>query len=284
VFADGTPYRIRRPLAEVRSDLLAPGDRPAVSLRVAPPLLGLGLLESVPPADLSAAADPDDADGDGISGRVPRGRFGWKGAQPTVRSQTVVALSLDMGVTTGEAPDPCQDHPVDCDERPGERPELFGRPFDDLLLYTEAIAVPRARGLRRPEVRRGAEVFGQIGCAACHSPTQRTAGVDEGVDPLYAGRTIHPYTDLLLHDLGPGLDDGIGEPGAGSSEWRTAPLWGLGLRDQVYGGGHYLHDGRAATIEEAVLWHGGEAAGARDAFLRLDASDRAALVAFLRAL
>lgn len=284
LFADGTPYRLRRPLGTVEADGVDESDRPAVSLRVAPPLLGLGLLESVPREDLVAAADPDDSDGDGISGRAARGRFGWKAAQPTVRSQTVTALSHDMGITTGESPDPCEDRPRNCDEVPGERPELFGEPFDDLLLYTEAIAVPRARGLDRPAARRGAETFEALGCAACHSPTQRTGSTRDGVAPHFAGREIHPYTDLLLHDMGPGLDDGVAEPGAASSEWRTAPLWGLGLRREVYGGGHYLHDGRARSVAEAILWHGGEAAKARDGFIRLDAAARRDLLRFLSSL
>jgi CxxC motif-containing protein (DUF1111 family) len=179
-YADGTSYTLRRPLADIGGSLAARGGPAAVSLRVAPPLLGLGFLESIPAASVAAAADPDDANHDGISGRVPRGRFGWKGSQPTVRSQTVSALAHDMGVTTGESPDPCEDRPVDCDptapgmsSSPG-RPELFGQPFDDLIVYTEAIAVPRARHLDAPPVRRGAEAFTSLGCAACHTPTQRT--------------------------------------------------------------------------------------------------------------
>lgn len=284
VFADGSPYRLRRPLGAVQADGVDASQRPAVSLRTAPPLLGLGLLESVPREDLLATADPDDVDGDGISGRVARGRFGWKAAQPTVRSQTVTALSHDMGITTGESPDPCEDRPRGCAETAGERPELFGEPFDDLLLYTEAIAVPRARGLDRPAARRGAATFEALGCSSCHTPSMRTGSTDDGVETYLADRRIHPYTDLLLHDMGPGLDDGIGEPGAASSEWRTAPLWGLGLRRDVYGGGHYLHDGRAATVTEAILWHSGEAARARDGFIRLDAAVRRDLLRFLDSL
>lgn len=280
-YGDGTGYELRRPLPSVTGDLVERGGPAAVSLRVAPPLLGLGLLEAVPAETLEELADPGDADGDGISGRVARGRFGWKAAQPTVRSQTVAALSHDMGVTTGQAPDPCDDRPVGCDEERDEVPELWGEPFDDLLLYTEAIAVPRARDLDRPPARRGAQVFTDLGCSSCHTPTLRTG--DSHV-AAHVDRTIHPYTDLLLHDLGDGLDDGVGEPGAAPDEWRTAPLWGIGLRDEVYGGGHYLHDGRAATLEEAILWHGGEAAAARDGFARAEESDRADLLAFLRSL
>jgi len=280
-FADGTAYQLRRPLGRVTDEPGGGSAAPAISLRIAPALLGLGLLDAIPRSDLDASADPDDADHDGISGRVPRGRFGWKAAQPTVRSQTVSALSMDMGVTTGESPDPCNDRPTGCSATSGPRPELWGQPFDDLLLYTEAIAVPRARDLGAPEERRGARAFTAAGCAACHTPTQTT-----GPAPIAANaqRTIHPYTDLLLHDMGPGLDDGVGEPGASSPEWRTAPLWGIGLRDDVYGGGHYLHDGRARSIEEAILWHGGEAAGARDRYAASSEDDRQALLKFLRAL
>jgi CxxC motif-containing protein (DUF1111 family) len=285
---DSWPEELRRPLGDVSGALVAAGGRPAVSLRTAPPLLGLGLLQAVPAATLARLADPDDADGDGVSGRPGRGRFGWKASQPTVRSQTVVALSHDMGVTTGESPDPCEDRPVGCDpvvERQ-ERPELVGQPFDDLVLYTEAIAVPRARSLSSPGARRGAQVFTTVGCSSCHTPMLRTAAAADlpAERRLYGGRVIHPYTDLLLHDMGAGLDDGVGEPGAASSEWRTPPLWGLGWRDQVYGTGSFLHDGRAASIEEAILWHGGEAARSRDAVVRLSTEDRAALLRFLRSL
>jgi CxxC motif-containing protein (DUF1111 family) len=244
-------------------------------------MIGLGLLEAIPEADLDAAATAQAAGGSGVSGEVQRvvdpasgatvvGRFGWKASQPTVASQTLAALHNDLGLTT---PDVGPE---------GVEPEMDQETLDDLVFYNRTIAVPISRRSTssRP-VRRGAATFDRIGCAACHTPTQVS-----GPDDIEAVADIefHPYTDLLLHDMGEGLADGRSEFAASGREWRTAPLWGLGRRAEVTGVRAFLHDGRARTPEEAILWHGGEATGARYRFERLSAAERADLLAFLGSL
>ncbi|MEM9557167.1 MAG: di-heme oxidoredictase family protein [Acidobacteriota bacterium] len=275
-----------------------------VALRTPPTLVGLGLLESVPAAQLDALSDPDDLDGDGISGRIRRtaeggvGRFGWKAAQPDLPSQIAAALYDDMGVTSRRHPlANCPSSDARCRSlaaasRPGaskpggDAVELEELQLDRLALYLRLLAPPARRDWDHPEVLRGREIFTAIGCAACHSPSLKTGPVDEipsGL-PELANHTIRPFTDLLLHDLGPELADPAPEPGAEAGEWRTAPLWGLGLLQTVNGHLELLHDGRARTIPEAILWHGGEAAPARDQFSQLGPSDREALLRFLSSL
>jgi CxxC motif-containing protein (DUF1111 family) len=294
-YAEGTRYVLQRPIYTV-TDLqfgpLTPGTM--ISPRLAPALIGLGLLEAIPAEEILAGADPDDADGDGISGRPNLvwdhtsgtnvlGRFGWKASQPSVAQQTAAALHQDLGVTNPLFPSPnCPPVQLDCSRAPlGGDPEASAPVLEKLTFYTRTLAVP----LRRPTAdgtdRRGAELFAQAGCASCHRPSWTT-----GDDPVNAlrGQTIRPYTDLLLHDLGPELADGRPEFLATGSEWRTAPLWGIGLAQQVTPGTGFLHDGRARTLAEAILWHGGEAERARERFRTMDASDRDALLAFLSSL
>jgi CxxC motif-containing protein (DUF1111 family) len=215
--------------------------------RVAPQLIGLGLLEAVPQAALVASADPGDADGDGISGRLGPGRFGWTASQPDVGSQVVHALAADFGVT---------------------QEEIGAEDVASLTLYTELLAVPARRGGETDAVRRGSFWFDEIGCAACHTPSHRTG---ESAVAALRRQEIWPYTDLLLHDLGDG-------------EYRTPPLWGVGLLEVVHGEVVLMHDGRARSIEAAIEAHGGEAASAREAFADLDGTAKAELLAFLGSL
>lgn len=271
--ADATVVSLRRPVATV-SDPANGSVDPAMltSIRTGVPIVGLGLLEAIPEADLRAAAAQQARDGQ-VSGRVNEvwddlgerltvGRFGWKAGQESVRSQTTAALVNDMGV------------------RPDDG-EMSASVLSDLVFYNRTIAVPVARDTDDSSVRRGANTFVSVGCAACHSPVQRS-GPDEVA--ALADQTFHPYTDLLLHDMGRGLADGRPEYLAGGSEWRTAPLWGIGRRIEVLGFANFLHDGRARTLTEAIEWHGGEAAAARRSFERLDADTRRDLLAFLGSL
>lgn len=298
-YPDGAAYSLRRP----RYALESPGYGPfpeelLLSPRVAPPIHGLGLLEAVPEATLLALADPEDGDGDGISGRVNRvwdverggqaiGRFGWKANQPSLRQQDAEAALGDIGLTSvvfrEENVTPAQgaaaERPTGADE---QGVELAAEHLDRLVFYTRTLAVPAARDLDQPEVRRGEEVFEAARCSACHLPRLET-GPDAPV-PQLAGQVIHAYTDLLLHDMGPGLADGRPDFEAGGSEWRTPPLWGIGLTETVNRHTCFLHDGRARSLEEAVLWHGGEAEAAREAFKALLREDRAALLRFLESL
>lgn len=303
-FADGTPYSLRSPRWSVEG-LTAGPLAPATSIapRLAPPVIGLGLLEAIPEADVVAGADPDDADRDGIRGRVNRvwdlgradwslGRFGWKAGQPTVEQQSAGALRNDMGLTSplydtaGCAPGDtaCQqgDPTAAGDPARAAAAELGLSAMYELTLYTRTLAVPAARDTDDPAVQAGSQVFDRIGCADCHTRTFTT-----GADAVGAltDQTIHPYTDLLVHDMGPELADGRTEYEAGPADYRTPPLWGLGLRPTVTGPGvGYLHDGRARSVQEAILWHGGEAQAVRDRFAQLSADDRAALLRFLDSL
>ncbi len=254
-YPDGTPYRLRRP----RLRVLDPEGRPvpgAYSLRIAPPVFGTGLLEKVPEAAILALEDPQDQDG--ISGRAARlegglGRFGWKASVESLEVQTALAYREDMGLSTPLFPE--------------GGAEVGEEELKRVVFYLENLAVPAPRHL--PEDLRGKRLFREVGCASCHR--ERLAG-------------LPAYTDLLLHDLGEGLADGVAEGAASPSEWRTPPLWGIGLTRKVLGEEVYLHDGRARSLEEAILWHGGEAEKAKRRFMTLPKEDREALLRFIEGL
>jgi len=295
-FVDGEPYSLRVPTYTI--DAPAFGDLPdefTISPRVAPVMIGMGLLAAIPEADILAAADPDDRDGDGISGRpnmvhdvasdtMVLGRLGWKANQPSVRQQVAGAFLGDMGITSSLFPGQnCPEGQPACRAAiAGGEPEVTDHILDDVVLYSGTLAVPARRGMDDPAVLRGKEIFLAAHCDGCHTP-QHVTGPDAEL-PEVAHQTIFPYTDLLLHDMGDGLADDRPDFDATGNEWRTPPLWGLGLLHTVNGHQDLLHDGRARGPLEAVLWHGGEASAARDAVLALDRSDRDALVAFLNSL
>jgi CxxC motif-containing protein (DUF1111 family) len=297
-FADGTKYSLRKPT--VVFSRMQFGDLPAdtmYSLRIANPVIGLGLLEAVPEQTLLNLSDPEDGNKDGISGRANRvwsgtkqqtavGRFGWKANVATVEDQNAGAALGDMGITSTLNPeDNCREIQTDCvrsafiDTDDVEFKKDF---LDQLTRYVRLLAVPEQRNSTNTEVVQGAELFRSIGCVQCHVATLVTA--DSAIHAELAGQTIHPYTDLLLHDMGPGLADNRPDYLASGSEWRTPALWGIGLTKTVTGHEYYLHDGRARTLSEAILWHAGEAQTAQQTFRQLDASNRAALVAFLQSL
>lgn len=295
-YADGTAYSLRVPTYRIVDLAYGPmATDVMMSPRLAPQVIGMGLLEAVPADELLAAADPDDADGDGISGRVNMvtdrhtgeqvvGRFGWKAGQPTVEQQTLAAFNGDLGLTSTLADhDDCTAVQTEClDAVNGGEPEVTDDQMAAITFYGRVLAVPTMRDTTAQSVVDGATAFSDLGCAACHTPTMVT-GADAG--PTLSQQTIHPYADLLLHDMGPDLADDRPEFEATGTEWRTPPLWGLGLIDDVSGGERFLlHDGRARTIDEAILWHGGEATTAADAFRSSSADVRAALIAFLEAL
>lgn len=300
--AGGEVVNLRRPTYGIAD--LGYGDlRPDVLLspRVAQPMIGLGLLEAIDDADLLARADPDDADGDGISGRVNRGwsperedveigRFGWKAGKATIADQAAAAMGGDIGISNPLAPShwgDCTESQAECRTAPpgvevaGEH-EADATVMDKILFYSRHLAVPARRDVGDPEVLRGKSLFYGSGCIACHTPKQATRG-DWPIEGL-AGQLIWPYTDLLLHDMGEGLADGRPEDEASGREWRTQPLWGIGMTETVNDHTYFLHDGRARNLTEAILWHGGEAEAAREAFRLMPAEDRAALLAFLGSL
>jgi CxxC motif-containing protein (DUF1111 family) len=296
-FGDGEPYSLRRPSYSIETPGYGPlADDVLVSPRVAPHLVGLGLLEAVPEETLRALSDPDDRDGDGVSGRlnlvwdvaagrkVP-GRFGWKANQPSLRQQTAGAFNGDVGITSSLfAEESCTSAQKEClaAARGGEGPQLREGFLDSVVSYVSTLAVPARRRPEAPEVKRGKGLFAGAGCASCHTPVLQT-----GAHPRFpelSQQKIRPFTDLLLHDLGPELADGRPDFEATGSEWRTPPLWGLGLVPTVNRHRTLLHDGRARGFAEAILWHGGEAEASREAFRRLPRPDREALVAFLESL
>jgi CxxC motif-containing protein (DUF1111 family) len=293
-FADGTPYVLHVPQYTLTG--VSPG-LPASFLfspRVAPVVFGLGLLEAVPGVVLQGNSDAKDSDRNGVSGRVNMvydavtgqrvvGRFGWKANTPNLFQQAAGAYNGDMGVTSdlfrtescaGRSKDPA------CNNVHGA--EVDAETVANVAFYTQTLAVPARRNLNDPTALRGETVFYAAGCNDCHTPTLRT-GVLPGL-PEVSNQVIHPYTDLLVHDMGPGLADGRPDFQASGSEWRTPPLWGIGLVNTVNGHTRFLHDGRAYSLMEAVLWHGGEATKARDKVKRLPQGDRDALIAFLNSL
>lgn len=295
-FADGTPYALFEPQYALEAPAYgAPHPELQLSPRIASQMIGLGLLEAVPEADLLARADPNDADGDGVSGRPnyvwdafngrrALGRFGWKANQPHLLQQVAAAFSGDMGITSALFPaEECTAAQVECRTQPtGGAPEIASDDLHKVVLYASALAVPARRDWDDPQVLAGKRLFRTLGCAACHVPVQQT-GVHPTI-PALSHQRIRPYTDLLLHDMGEGLADGRPDFEASGREWRTPPLWGIGLFETVNGHTRYLHDGRARNLLEAVLWHGGEAERAKERVLRLAAGERRALLAFLKSL
>jgi CxxC motif-containing protein (DUF1111 family) len=280
-FADGTPYQLRRPRYAGTGTIPA-----AYSMRISPPLIGLGLLEAVPESAIAALVDVNDGNGDGVSGRMnvvddrngqPRmGRFGWKAGQPSLREQIAHALAFDMGVRTSLF------NFLDCGAQQSGCSgggTLADQALGLLVRYVALLGVPARRNPNDALANQGEQLFQSAGCASCHRPTLPTSNFHPHAE--LRGQTIRPYTDLLLHDMGPGLADNLPEGLATGGEWRTPPLWGIGLTAGVSGGQAYLHDGRARNLSEAILWHGGEGQKARDNFVAMPASQRNALLAFL---
>lgn len=303
-FTDGTEHVLQKPIYSL--DNLAYGNLDSntrLSPRLAPAVHGLGLLESIDAAHILAYADPDDTDNNGISGKAnwqvldngerALGRFGHKAAMSTVKEQTIHALFTDMGLSSsaGSLNNPQGDctalqtvcetlaHGDQARLGKGEAPDKV---VDLITFYTQNLAVPVRRDVSNPDVLAGKQLFYSSGCAACHTPkhvTSREAQQDELQFQL-----IWPYTDLLLHDMGENLADNAGEGYATGTEWRTAPLWGIGLAQTVNPNTSFLHDGRAATLLDAVLWHGGEAQASLERVLTMNQQAREQLVRFLESL
>jgi CxxC motif-containing protein (DUF1111 family) len=302
LLAGGETVHLRKPTLRVAGLAYGPmGAQTSLSGRIAQPMIGLGLIEAIHPADLERLADPDDRDSDGISGRLSQvkgddgrpvaGRFGWKAQNATVRQQTAAAFSSDIGISTSASPDPYGDCTAEqracrlqaTGVQPGLGKEEAPDPVLDLVtLYSENLAVPARRKASFPETLKGKKLFYEAGCTSCHSPkfvTRRDAA-----NPAQAFQLIWPYSDFLLHDMGPDLADGQQVGTATGSEWRTPPLWGIGLTKTVSGDSYYLHDGRARSLSEAIVWHDGEAKKARNHFVNMQQEDRNSLIQFLESL
>ena len=300
---DGTLVSLRKPHYSVTELGFGPLDpETTLSPRLSPPMTGMGLIEAIHPADILTNADPDDQDGNGISGRVALardpatgqraiGRFGWKAQNATVRQQSSSAFAGDIGISTPDNPTShgdCMPRQIECMQMPSGVQSGLGDteapdPVLDLVtFYSQNLAVPARRDVDDDHVLAGKKLFYDLGCASCHVPkyvTSRKAG-----NPAHRFQLIWPYSDFLLHDMGEGLADGQQVGVANGREWRTPPLWGTGLTKIVNDHTFFLHDGRARNLTEAVLWHGGEAVAARDGFAALEKTDRDNLLAFLESL
>ena len=295
-FADGESYSLRQPSYHF-TDLGYGAMHPQVQVspRIANQVIGLGLLEAIREQDILANAKAQAADNDGVSGRPNYvydayagknllGRYGWKANVATVAHQSAGAFLGDIGITSAKFPkEECMPAQRDCLKAPnGGKPEIPTSKLNDVIFYTQTLAVPAQRDADTFEVRRGKLLFDQIECTACHTPSY-TTGKLAGL-PEVSNQKISPYTDLLLHDMGPGLADNRPDGLANGREWKTPPLWGIGLFQDVNGHTQYLHDGRARNLTEAIMWHGGEADTAKRRFARLGKADRDAVLRFLNSL
>nr|WP_236688419.1 di-heme oxidoredictase family protein [Vibrio renipiscarius] len=295
-FSDGTTVILRKPSVKITDLGFGPMHPDTLlSARVAPPMIGLGLLESIPDETLQAWSDEADKNNDGISGKVNRvwdvqkqdfaiGRFGWKAGQPTLMQQNAAAFNGDVGLTSRLFPNEnCTSVQTLCHDLPnGGQHEVSDNILKFVEFYSQHLAVPIRRHVDDPQVKHGQALFKQIGCQNCHKTNVKTAQ-REGL-PALSNQIIHPYSDMLLHDMGEGLADNRPEYLANGQEWRTTPLWGLGYTEEVNGHTYLLHDGRARNVMEAVLWHGGEAEASKQKVLQFSADERAALIAFLNSL
>ncbi len=302
--AGGETVMLRKPVYSITDPGYgAPHPDLMMSPRVAPQMIGLGLLEAIPANDIVALADPDDRDGDGISGKPNRvwsdslnrlalGRFGWKAGKATIPDQTAAAFAGDIGISTPLHPQgygDCTSRQPLCREAPTgntdqhDGVEASQKVLDLVAYYSRNLAVPARRRLDAPEVLAGKRQFYKTGCISCHRPKFITARNPPGL-PEQSRQLIWPYSDMLLHDMGAGLADNRPEARADGREWRTPPLWGIGLTETVSGHTNFLHDGRARNLTEAILWHGGEAEKSKERFRNLTAAQRHDLIKFLESL
>jgi CxxC motif-containing protein (DUF1111 family) len=293
-YPDGSTVILHKPDYTVENPYTTLPSNYFLSPRLAPPMVGLGLLEKIPESTILSFQDPHDANGDGITGKanyvfdsvdkkVEIGRFGWKANSATLLMQIASAYLQDMGITSyALTKESAYGQPQMNVVHGDVYPELADSLLNFVTYYVKTLAVPARRNVTDPDVKAGEQLFTQINCAKCHIPTIQT-GTDLTL-PQISNQRIHPYTDLLLHDMGDGLADGRQDFLATGTEWRTAPLWGIGLFSITNGTPYYLHDGRAHSLEEAILWHGGEAEKAKDNFMSLSKTDRDKLLKFLNSL
>lgn len=291
-FDDGTPYSLRVPNYTIINKYIPMQGAISLSPRVAAPVFGLGLLESISEQDILANADEFDSNHDGISGkanyvwnvlenRTTLGRFGWKANQPTILQQSAGAFNGDMGITTSIFPVENSFGQIQYDYL-NDEVEASDSILHAIEFYVKTLSVPARRNITDPNVKRGKQIFIESGCSSCHIPSFTTA-VNVAF-PSLSNQTIFPYTDLLLHDMGDGLADHRPDFLANGKEWRTPPLWGIGLTYKVNGHTNFLHDGRARNLMEAILWHDGEALQAKNKVKALNKADREALIKFLESL
>ena len=298
-YGDGTTYTLQKPIYTFPEQNYGPlGENAMISPRVAPFMIGMGLLDAITEEAILEREDIDDKDGDGISGKANRvwsvennkymvGKYGWKSETPTLAHQAMDAAVNDMGVTNPLFPtENCTDLEIACKNAlsgiTDAKIELTEAKMHELVGYLEFLAVPGRDYLDHPDVQKGEELFTEIGCQSCHR-SEFITGNEQRQRRLH-NQTIHPYTDLLLHDMGPELADNRPSFDADGYEWRTPPLWGIGMVETVNGHTRFLHDGRARNLEEAILWHGGEAELAKQKFASKSKENRNAVIKFLKSL
>lgn len=291
-FADGTQVTLQKPTYSLIDTYISFPAGAQLSPRLASPVFGLGLLEAIPEYYILANEDINDTDGDGISGKanyvfdhrsnsVQLGRFGWKANTASIMEQCAGAYVHDMGVTNPLFPFETGYGQSNGSDGLGDDPEISQALLDEITFYCQTLGVPAPRNLDDEGVKRGAALFEQLQCAKCHIP--KMVSGDFPVAEV-ANQTFYPYTDMLLHDMGEGLADNRSDFLANEREWRTRPLWGIGLTQVVNGHTDFLHDGRAKNITEAILWHGGEAEASKEEFKNLSASEREDLLKFINSL
>lgn len=291
-FSDGQPYSLRSPTYTLESPYMGLPSDLMLSPRIAPPVFGLGLLEAVDEAYIVSYADVNDANDDGISGKAnyawnivegkkTLGRFGWKAANPSILQQAAAAYSEDIGITNFVFPDESSLSQSQYDGLDDEY-EVSDSILTSVAFYIRTLAVPVRRNADNATVLAGKRIFTEAKCFACHRPQLRTK--TDVAFPEISNQVIYPYTDMLVHDMGADLADNRPDNEADGREWRTAPLWGIGLTRIVNGHQNFLHDGRARTLMEAIMWHGGEAEQAKEQVRQLSEQDRAALIKFLESL
>ena len=290
-FDDGSTYNLRYPVYTIQNPYTALPSNIMLSPRVASPVFGVGLLEAIGENSILANADESDADGDGISGRpnyvwnavtksTTLGLFGWKANQPSLLQQVAAAYNQDIGITNFVFPEESSYNQPQWDKN--SKIELSDSLLYAAAFYVQTLAVPARRNVQDAQVQQGKLLFADAGCSKCHIPDMRTA-VNVAF-PAISNQLIHPYTDLLLHDMGDDLADNRPDYKASGKEWRTAPLWGIGLTQRVNGHSNFLHDGRARSLLEAVMWHDGEALSAKNKVKAMSAAQRSALIKFIESL
>lgn len=286
-YQDGTRVVLKQPHYSITSIENPLPTEYELSPRIGMPVFGLGLLELIPEEEILKHADPEDRDGDGVSGRpnyvwdhvkdkISLGRFGWKANTASLYEQCAAAMANDMGLTN-----PLFTLEERGDASLGRALEVSQQELEEVAFYCQTLAVPGRSNVNDPQVKLGERLFTELGCDVCHVPSMTTgtsniASLDR--------QTIHAFTDMLLHDMGDDLADGRSDHLADGKEWKTRPLWGIGHTLRANGHENFLHDGRAKSIEEAILWHGGEAETAQKKYLELKKDDRDALMSFLRSL
>jgi len=292
ILSDGTQMTLKKPTYSLIDTYIPFPGNALLSPRIGSPVFGLGLLEVITENDILQNQDINDTDGDGISGKANYvfdavtgttkiGRFGWKANTATILEQCAGAYNGDMGITSYLKPIETGFGQSNGEDGFGDDPELADHILQRVALYCKTLAVPAPRNITVSNVRRGAKIFEQLECAKCHIPKMQTG---PSAIAALANQIIFPYSDLLLHDMGDGLADNRSDFLANGNEWKTRPLWGIGLTNVVNNHNDFLHDGRAKNITEAILWHGGEALNSKNKFKQLSAKDRNDLLNFINSL